>query len=129
MKYLIILAAALCFGNVNAQTGTKTAMSGEHDCLVTATDKDWAVLKLSSEQMDKVAQIRTEAMRTAGKTAEATATGSAPSPEMQRYEAKLKEVLTPAQYEQWNKWCSTHASTRIGKAGTSKADAQAKETE
>ena len=117
MKH-VILAAALCAGtfSVQAQTpaaDTKTSSAttqkptpAQHNCMQ-ASDKEWASLGLTAEQTTKVKAIQEEHTRDcAGKAKdEASAAKS-----MDKHEARIKEVLTPEQYDQWMKWCTAQAA-------------------
>lgn len=111
MKYLMT-AAALCLGmmTVQAQTGkTAPMVPMSHNCLSSTTDKDWAGLALSTEQTAKVKEIQSECMKVSDKL-KADNVDTKISPMLDKYEGKVKEVLTPAQYDKWVKGCSTHAS-------------------
>lgn len=115
MKYLIT-AAALCLGMMTAQAQTeKTApmVPASHNCLSSTTDKDWAGLALSTEQTAKVKEIQSECMKVSAKM-KADNVDTKASPMLDKYEGKVKEVLTPAQYDKWVKGCSTHASIDKG---------------
>lgn len=131
MKHLM-MAAALCAGvlSANAQstpTDPKTApvenkttattpqkpVTMNHtDCLM-STDADWKALGLTADQMTKVKAIQAEHKKScaamkedatmkhdeAGKAAMADA-----------HEARIKEVLTPTQYDSWKKQCTAMAT-------------------
>lgn len=111
MKYLMT-AAALCLGMMTAHAQTeKTApmVPSSHNCLATTTDKDWAGLGLSTEQTTKVKEIQSECMKVSDKM-KADHMDIKASPMLDKYEDKVKEVLTPKQYDKWVKECSTRAS-------------------
>jgi hypothetical protein len=110
MKYLFT-AAALCLGMLSANAQTKSTTSTTtpaHNCLASTTDKDWTSLGLNAEQSAKVKDIQSEAMKANDKM-RSDNMDSKESPMMDTYESKVKSVLTPAQYDKWVKWCSTHA--------------------
>lgn len=113
MKYLMT-TAALCLSlmTVQAQSERTAPMAAtSHNCLTTTTDKDWAGLGLSAEQTAKVKEVQMECMKVSDKL-KADNMDSKNSPMLDKYEGKVKEVLTPAQYEKWVKECSTHAAIK-----------------
>ncbi len=117
MKHLMT-AAALCIGMFGAQaqtTPTKATPAAKpavamahpmHNCMM-ASDKDWASLKLSAEQTEKVKGIQAECMKECGAMMK---TDPKMAKMMDKHEANVKAVLTPEQYENWMKWCSAQAS-------------------
>ena len=113
MKYLMT-AAALCLGMMTAQAQTgKTAPMAQatHNCLASTTDSDWKGLGLSAEQTTKLKDLQSEAMKVSDKM-KADKVDTKTSPMMDKYEGKVKDVLTPAQYEKWVKECTTRASVK-----------------
>lgn len=108
---IVLTAAALCLGMMSAQAQTGKAPTGVvKDCLASTTDKDWGSLGLNSEQAAQVKQLQADWRKEeSSKAAEAKA-GTKESPIMDSYEAKVQSVLSPEQYQNWVKWCSTHAS-------------------
>ena len=116
MRYLMI-AAALCTGMVGAQAQTtpaekpatatqKPMQHPAHNCMMTS-DADWTSLGLTAEQTTSVQAIQAECKKEcAGKMKD--------DPSMMKmmdtHEARVKEVLTPAQYESWMKLCSAQAA-------------------
>lgn len=111
MKYLMT-TAALCLGMLTAQAQIEKAapmVPVSHNCLSTTTDKDWSALDLSAEQTTKVKEVQMECMKMSDKM-KADHMDSKASPMLDKYEGKVKEVLTPAQYDMWVKQCSTRAS-------------------
>lgn len=117
---IMLTAAALCLGimSASAQSDKVQDATSPKNCLTSTTDKDWSSLGLSAEQSTKVKDLQGEWRKAeSAKTVDAkTATKS--SPMMDSYEAKVKEVLTPEQYENWVKWCSTHASKGVTKSSS-----------
>ncbi|MEO8589143.1 MAG: hypothetical protein ABI432_07240 [Flavobacteriales bacterium] len=111
----VLIAAALCIGTLGAQaqTGTTPATPSSvpanhpsHNCM-TATDKDWASLGLSAEQATKVKAIQVDHEKAcAGKMSDDPTV----TKRMDEHEAQVKAVLTPAQYDNWMKWCAAQAS-------------------
>lgn len=114
MKYALT-AAALCFGLLGAQAqNTKGQdVQSPKNCLTSTTDKDWTTLGLNAEQSAKVKELQAEwRANESAKTVNAK-TDARSAPVMDSYEAKVKDVLTPEQYESWVKWCSTHANKAV----------------
>lgn len=112
---IVITAAALCLGMFSAQAQSEKVQdaSAPHNCLTSTTDKDWSSLGLSSEQSAKVKELQTEWRKAESSKSVNTKTATKTSPVMDSYEAKVKDVLTPEQYDNWVKWCSTHASKQM----------------
>lgn len=115
MKQLMI-AAALCFGTMGAQAQTTPVESAKsapddhaaYNCM-RATDKDWASLNLTAEQTSQVKAIQGECMKERGAMMKDNP-GMGQS--MDKHESRVKAVLTPAQYDNWMKWCSAQAGTK-----------------
>lgn len=112
---IMLTAAALCLGmmSANAQSEKMQDVTSPKNCLTSTTDKDWASLGLSTEQSAKVMDLQGEWRKAESAKSVDAKTGTNTSPMMDSYEAKVKEVLTPEQYENWVKWCSTHASKEV----------------
>ncbi len=110
MKY-VLTTAFLCFALLSARAQTEkvqpTAMA-PHNCVTSTTNEDWKNLGLSEEQSAKVKDIQAECMKMEHNM-KADQTTTKESPMMEKYEDRVKEVLTPDQYNKWVKWCSTHA--------------------
>jgi Spy/CpxP family protein refolding chaperone len=116
MKYLMT-AAALCIGMLGAQAQgttpakpapakpTATAAHPAHNCMM-ATDKEWTSLKLTADQTTKVKAIQETCMKECGAMMK---TDPKMAQMMDKHEAEVKAVLTPEQYSNWMKWCSTQA--------------------
>jgi len=114
MKYALT-AAALCFGLLGAQAQNVKGqdVQSPKNCLTSTTDKDWTSLGLNAEQSTKVKELQSEwRANESAKTVNAK-TDARSAPVMDSYEAKVKEVLTPEQYDNWVKWCSTHAHKAV----------------
>jgi Spy/CpxP family protein refolding chaperone len=118
MKHVMI-ATALCFGMLGAQAQTTPTDPAKatpatqtkhpaHNCM-SATDKDWASLNLTAEQTTKVKVIQAECQKECGAMMK-----DDPSlgKTMDKHEARVKSVLTPAQYDNWMKWCSAQANSK-----------------
>ena len=123
----MMMAAALCAGLVSAKaqsspsdhkqdmpaTSKDQAGSQAHkDCLRTS-DAEWKALGLSADQMTQVKAIQAEhekacaAMKDdAGMKKEDPAKAQMADAD----EARIKEVLTPAQYDSWKKQCTAMAT-------------------
>jgi len=110
MKH-VLTTAALCLAMVGAQAQSEKVQPSAmapHNCVTSTTNDDWKNLGLSEEQSAKVKDIQAECMKMEHKMM-ADRSSSKESPMMMKYEEKVKEVLTPEQYEKWMKWCNTHA--------------------
>ncbi len=124
---LIIIAAALGLGTLGAKAQTtptepaKAAPAAQathptHNCM-SATEKDWASLNLTAEQAAQVKTIQAECAKECGAMMkEDPALGKT----MDKHEARVKAVLTPAQYDNWMKWCSAQAGSTVKEAPTKK---------
>ncbi len=111
----VLAAAALCFGVVSAQAQGEPAQptaKAPHNCLTSTTDKDWTTLGLSAEQSAKVKDLQSDWKAKQGTSAKDGKAATGESPLMDSYEAKVKDVLTAEQYDNWVKWCSTHAGKK-----------------
>jgi Spy/CpxP family protein refolding chaperone len=119
MKHVMI-AAAFCFGIMGAQAQTTPttdpakatpamqATHPAHNCMG-ASEKDWASLNLTAEQTTKVKAIQAECQKECGAMMkDDPSMGKA----MDKHEARIKAVLTPAQYDNWMKWCTAQVDTK-----------------
>ncbi|MEO7081783.1 MAG: hypothetical protein ABIY71_09660 [Flavobacteriales bacterium] len=106
--------AALCLGMMTAQAQSEKMQdaNSSKNCLTSTTDKDWSSLGLSKEQTTQVKQVQSDWLAENAKVADVKA-GTMASPMMNSYEGKVQAVLSPEQYENWVKWCSTHASKQV----------------
>ena len=112
---IMLTAAALCLGMMSAQAQSDKVQdaTSPRNCLTSTTDKDWSSLGLSTEQSAQVKDLQDEWRKAESAKSVDAKTGTKTSPMMDSYEAKVKEVLTPEQYENWVKWCSTHATKEV----------------
>lgn len=121
MKYLM-MAAALCAGTLSAQaqstptestsssataTAQKPTPQARKDCLKT-TDADWKALGLTAEQMTQVKAIQAEHEKACTSMKKDDTAGAAAM--VDQHEARIKEVLTPTQYDSWQKQCTAMAA-------------------
>ena len=109
----VLAAAALCFGTVGVQAQGETAQpmsKAPHNCLTSTTDKDWQTLSLDAAQSEKVKEIQSEWRAAQSTQVKDSKAAMDESPMMDSYEQKVKDVLTAEQYDNWVKWCSTHAN-------------------
>lgn len=107
MKNSIITALALILSCVSVQAQEKsTTLSSDTDpreqCLM-ATGADWARLGIDQEQILSVNSIQSTCMQDCVAAREA---GSGITSVMDRHIAELRKVLTPEQFDSWDKWCS-----------------------
>ena len=111
---IVLTVAALCLGMMTAQAQSEKMQdaNSSKNCLTSTTDKDWSSLGLSKEQTAQVKQVQSDWLAENAKVADAKA-GTMASPMMNSYEGKVQAVLSPEQYENWVKWCSTHASKQV----------------
>ena len=93
-------------------TPQKPATQTESKDRLRTTDAEWKALGLTAEQMTQVQSIQAEhkkqctAMKDeAGKKDEAAKAAIA-----DQHEARIKEVLTPTQYDSWKKQCTAMAA-------------------
>ena len=112
----LMIAAALCVGTLCAQAqttpskvdpneGAQKSVHAQHNCMM-ATDKDWASLGLSAEQTTKVKVIQGECQTDCGAM---TKDDPKMGMMMDKHEARVKEVMTAAQYDKWMTWCANQA--------------------
>ncbi|MEO8066874.1 MAG: hypothetical protein ABI599_04195 [Flavobacteriales bacterium] len=109
----VALGAALLFAvgasaqnSTASSTGTAPATSVTHHCLDQADDAAWTSLGLKPEQVTRVKAIQADHKKAcANMTAEDKAKKEAEMASMT--DTDLKAVLTPEQYTNWQKWCST----------------------
>jgi len=115
MRTSIITALALYFSCMTLQAQQKTTMVSsdpakdprEH-CLM-ATGADWARLGIDQEQILRVNTIQATCMQDCVAARES---GQGITSVMDRHIAELRTVLTPDQFESWNKWCNEKISTK-----------------
>jgi hypothetical protein len=123
MKTLMI-AAALCAGMMSAQAqdtptenkGTTTTPAttpqkpvtrmDKKDCLMT-TDADWKAMGLTADQLTKVKAIQAEHEKACAGMKKDDASAAMMT---DKHEARIKEVLTPTQYDSWKKQCTAMTS-------------------
>lgn len=125
MKYLM-MAAALCAGTLGAQaqstptetkdkTATATQQPGAQahkDCLKTS-DADWKALGLTAEQLTRVKAIQAEHEKACAGMKDESGMKKDPAGAAamaDQHEERIKEVLTPAQYDSWQKQCTAMAT-------------------
>ena len=115
---IILTAAALCLGimSASAQSDKVQDAGASKDCLSSTTDKDWSSLGLTKDQTAQVKAVQADWRKEEGSKTMDSKTGTKESPMANSYEAKVQSVLSPEQYENWLKWCSTHANTGVKKA-------------
>jgi hypothetical protein len=122
MKNLMI-AAALCAGMMSAQAqstptdnkGTTTTPAttpqkpvtqvDNKDCLRT-TEADWKAMGLTADQLTKVKDIQAEHEKACAGMKKDDASKTMMT---DKHEARIKEVLTPTQYDAWKKQCTSMA--------------------
>lgn len=126
----LMMAAALCAGmmSANAQstpTAPKTAPAenkttattpqkpmAHTDCLM-STDADWKALGLTADQMTKVKAIQDEHKKSCAAMKDESGMkhdDASKAAMVDAHEARIKEVLTPAQYDSWKKQCMAMAT-------------------
>ncbi len=127
MKYLM-MTAALCAGVLSAQAqstptetkGSTTTTSvqkpvtqAHKDCLKT-TEADWKALGLTAQQLTEVKAVQAEhekACSSMTKDEAGMKKDDAAKAEMtDAHEARIKELLTPTQYDSWKKQCTAMAT-------------------
>lgn len=121
MKYLM-MTAALCAGVLSAQaqstptdskgstatTATQKPVTQAHkDCLKT-TEAEWKALGLTVEQMTEVKAVQAEHEKACAGMKKDDAAGAAAM--VDQHEARIKELLTPTQYDSWQKQCTAMAT-------------------
>lgn len=115
MKTLLVAIGLIALaGTVHAQDKEKmapkpttaAAAHPTHNCM-TADAKTWESLKLTPEQMNKVKTIQAQCMKECGPMMK---TDPKMAMTMDKHEAQVKAVLTPAQYDAWMKWCAAQAA-------------------
>lgn len=84
----------------------QTAKGDRHACIM-ADDAAWTSLGVSKEQLTRVHEIQA-ACKSNYSTAKDTDTKTA---SVSKHEGELKAVLTPEQYEKWQKWCAERKTT------------------
>lgn len=113
MKNSIITALAIFLSSVAVQAQEKTTtLSSNTDpreqCLM-ATGADWARLGIDQEQILSVNAIQSTCMQDCVAARDA---GSGITSVVDRHIAELRKVLTPEQFDSWDRWCSDKLSTR-----------------
>lgn len=115
MKHIrhFLTAATVCGAIMGAQaqsTPARTSQPAQSNCLMSITDKDWQAWGLNAEQLEKVKDLQRELWNDEGSEAEGSEVDEGETPVAESYDARVMEVLTPAQYDSWTKWCATHAA-------------------
>jgi len=112
-----MIAAALCAGMMSAQAQTtptdhsKTltaTQEGKKDCMKT-TEAEWKSLGLSADQITRVKAIQDEHTKACAGMKKDDARADAM---VDKHEESLKEVLTPLQFENWQKQCTAMATPK-----------------
>jgi len=113
MKNSIIAALALFLSSITVHAQEKTTTLSyntdpREQCLM-ATGADWARLGIHQEQILSVNAIQSTCMQDCVAAREA---GSGITSVMDRHIAELRKVLTPEQFDSWDKWCSSKLSPK-----------------
>ena len=110
MKATILGIALLFAVSVSAQSTPsstmQTAKGDRHACIM-ADDATWTSLGLSKEQMTRVHEIQAACKSNYSTAKDADSKTASVS----KHEGELKAVLTPEQFEKWQKWCADRKTT------------------
>ena len=110
MKATILGIALLFAVSATAQSTPsstmQTAKGDRHACIM-ADDATWASLGLTKEQLTRVHEIQAacKSNYTTAKDADAKTAS------VSKHEGELKAVLTPEQFDKWQKWCADRKTT------------------